>query len=218
MSSPTDKGGISPGGRGASKALRQARLAPMLSWLAAALGIAFAALFVAQAGLFSRLMPEETAPPVTLDKPDQITSRDSTLTGFDRQKQPYELKAARGVQDKDHPELVHLETVTGKFLKATGQAYTLQSRTALYNTDKREVDLEGDVVIGETGRFTARMAKAHVVVAEKKLTTDSPVTVEFAGGTIEARGLQITDDGANIKFLNGVKTRYTQRTKGDDTP
>lgn len=218
MSSLTDQGRPASGNRAAARAVRRARLSPVLSWLAAAIGVAFATLFVAQAGLFAMLMPQEKAPPVILDRPEQITSRDSILTGFDREKQPYELKAARGIQDKDRPELVHLETLTGKFLKTTGQAYTLAAKAGHYDSDRRELDLEGDVTIRETGRFTARMAKAHVVVEEKKLTSDTPVTVEFAGGTIEAQGLQITDDGRNIVFLNGVKTRYTQRAKGEDTP
>ena len=216
MSSLTEEGRRATGA--AARAARRAGLAPFLSWLAAAIGVAFATLFVSQAGLFATLVPHEQPPPIILDRPEQITSRESVLTGFDREKQPYELRAARGIQDKDRPELVHLETLTGKFLKSTGQAYTLAARAGRYDSDRRELDLEGDVTISETGRFTARMAKAHVVVAEKKLTSDTPVTVEFDGGTIEAKGLQITGDGGNIKFMNGVKTRYTQRAKGDDTP
>ena len=218
MSSLTDRGRPASGTNAAARAARRARLSPLLSWLAAAIGVGFATLFVAQAGLFATLMPREKALPVILDKPEQITSRDAILTGFDREKQPYELKAARGIQDKDRPELVHLETLTGKFLKATGEAYTLEAKAGHYDSDRRELDLEGDVSISQLGRFTARMAKAHVVVAEKKLTSDTPVTVEFANGTIEAQGLQITDDGRNILFLNGVKTRYNQAAKGDDTP
>lgn len=216
MSSPTDQGRVPS--RATLRAVRRARLSPLLAWAAAAIGLAFVTLFVAQAGLFATLVPREKAPPVILDKPEQITSRDSILTGFDREKQPYELRAERGIQDKDRPELVHLETLTGKFLKSTGQSYTLSANAGRYDSDRRELDLEGDVNITELGRFTARMAKAHVVVADKKLTSDSPVTVEFAGGTIEARGLQITDNGRNILFLNGVKTRYSEAAKGDVIP
>ncbi len=52
------------------------------------------------------------------------------------------------------------------------------------------------------------MDKAHVVVEEKKLTSDAPVAVTLADGTIEANGLEITNDGKTILFLNGVKARF----------
>ena len=195
-------------GGAAQRAAAKARLAPLLAWLAAAIGLAFIGLFLVQAGLFAALMPRETVLPVAVEKPEQITSHHSTLTGFDRERQPYEVTAVRGFQDQERPELVHLETVRGKFLKTTGQSYELEADKALYDTGKRELGLDGNVILRQAGRFTARMAKAHVVVADKKLTSEAAVAVEFDGGTITANGLQISDDGNNILFLNGVKSRF----------
>ena len=83
------------------------------------------------------------------------------------------------------------------------------------------LDLEGNVTIVEKDRFTATMDKAHVVVEEKKLTSDVPVDVQFTSGSIQANGVQITDDGRHILFLNGVKARFSQgstaqgETQGD---
>ncbi len=75
------------------------------------------------------------------------------------------------------------------------------------------------MTITEGARFVARMAKAHVVVEQKSLTSDVPVDVTMGGGTIKANGLQITDDGARILFLNGVKARFrADAEKGDQTP
>jgi hypothetical protein len=46
-----------------------------------------------------------------------------------------------------------------------------------------------------------------------------PVVVEMGAGTIHANGLQVSNDGNNIKFLNGVKARFNQTmTNGDKTP
>ena len=218
MSSRTD-----PSTRHASGAARRAaakaRLAPVLSWLAAGVGLVFVLAFLIQAGLFAALVPAEKTTPVVIENPGQITAHESTVTGFDREKQPYEVTAVKGSQDKDRPELVHLETVTAKFLKTTGQTYDLTANTALYNTKIRELDLDGAVTIREGKRFTARMAKAHVVVEDKVLTSDTSVNVEFAGGTIVANGMHITNDGRNILFLNGVKARFgKEAAKGDGAP
>lgn len=205
--------------RSASRAVVKARVAPMLSWAAALAGLAFVAVFMIQAGLFAYLVPAEKITPPGVDNPDQITSYDSTISGVDKDNQPYELKAKRGWQDKARAELIHLEDVAANFRKSTGKAFNVKSRAARYDSKIKEVDLEGSVVISEVNRFTATMEKAHVAVRDKKLTSDVPVEMTFAGGTIRANGLQITNDGANILFLNGVKARFEDApAKGDTSP
>ena len=63
------------------------------------------------------------------------------------------------------------------------------------------------------------MDKANIVVEEKRLVSNSPVAVTFSGGTVNANGMQITDDGARILFLNGVKARFdAPQAKGDIIP
>ncbi len=210
MSSPTDSA--------AGRALRWASLSRLLSWLAVLVGAGFVGLFLFQAGLFALLLPgEPPAPPV--DNPDQITATTSTVNGIDRENQPYQVKAVKGWQDSRNPTLVHLETVEGQFRRASGAEYTITARTGAYNTKVKELDLQGNVVIVQKDRFTALMDKAHVVVEEKKLTSGVPVDVTFGDGTIKANGMEITDDGARILFLNGVKARFGAETaKGDPGP
>lgn len=205
--------------RAARRAVAKARLAPLLSWIAALGGLAFVVVFLVQAGLFAYLVPKEKVTPPDVDNPDQITSYDSTITGVDKENQPYELKAKRGWQDKDRPELFHLEEVAANFRKSTGEAYNVTSRAARYDSKLKEADLEGAIVITQADRFTAIMEKAHVAVRDKKLTSDVPVEVTFGNGTIRANGLQITNDGADILFLNGVKAHFeTAPAKGDTSP
>lgn len=200
----------------ARRALRVAGLARAASWLAAALGAALVALFLVQAGLFSALAPKDGTEPAPPPNPDQITATESTVNGLDKENQPYEVKAVKGWQDEKIPSLVHMETIEGRFRKATGAQYTLTAKTGAYDTKVKALDLQGDVTIIEVDRFTAVTQKAHVVVEEKRLTSGEPVAVTFAQGSINANGIEITDDGARILFLNGVKARFAQASeKGD---
>lgn len=209
MSSPTNAS--------AARALRWARLSGLLSWLAVLVGVGFVVVFLAQAGLFASLMPGEPTAPAAVH-PDQITATRSTVNGMDRENQPYEVKARRGWQDEATPSLVHLETVEARFRKATGIEFTMNARTGLYDTKAKALDLAGQVTIVQKDRFTAVMDKAHVVVEEKKLESDSPVDVTFSNGTIRANGMQITDDGARILFLNGVKASFGAPSAKGDAP
>lgn len=198
MSSPTSA---------AHRALRWSRLSRWASWAALALGLSFIVAFLAQAGLFGALVPAD--PPVLPDvTPDQVSAVESTVDGMDSENQPYRVTAKRGWQDDATPHLVHLETVTGNFRKAAGSEYTLNAATGLYDTEKKTLDLQGNVRLVQKDRFTATMDKAHVVVQEKKMTSEVPVDVDFGSGTVRANGMQITDDGNRILFLNGVKAVF----------
>ena len=210
MSSPT---------KAARRAVRSATLSRLLSWLAAAIGIGFVIAFLAQAGLFRALMPREAAPPPPAVEPDRITAGVSTVNGIDDEKQPYQVTARRGWQDGDTPNLVHLEEPVGVFRRASGTKYTITGSNGLYDTKLKSLDLDGNVVLEQEGRFKARMDKANIAVKEKKLVADTPVTAQFGSGTVDANGMQITDDGARILFLNGVKARFTAAEgKGDTNP
>ena len=210
MSSPT---------RAARKAVRSAAVSRLLSWLAAAIGIGFVVVFFAQAGLFDSLLPKPAAPPQPAVEPDRITAGVSTVNGIDDEKQPYEVTAKRGWQDGATPDLVHLEDPVGLFRRATGTKYSITGTSGLYDTKTKSLNLEGNVVLEQEGRFTARMDRAQIAVKEKKLTADTAVSASFASGTVDANGMQITDDGARILFLNGVKARFTAaEAKGDTNP
>lgn len=197
---------------------RRARLAPFLSWAVLALGLGLVIVFFVQAGLFSALLPKPKPAPLTVERPEQITGSFSRIAGFDREKQPYEVTAKKGYQDKEKSNLVHLEDLVGTFQKSSGQSYNVIANTGLYDSTAKEMDLEGNVKIVEAGRFTAAMEKAHIVMEKKNVESTVPVVVEMAAGTIKANGLRISNDGKNILFLNGVKASFRDKaTKGENT-
>lgn len=195
--------------RAASRAIFRARLAPWLSWIAGGVGLFLVGLFLYQAGQFATLFPSDM--PATLpviENPDQATTYEPRLRGVDRNSQPYVVRAKRGWQDTGNDDLAHMETVVATFNNAAGSPYDVTSGSARYNSKLKELDLADQVTIVQKSRFTARMAKAHVMVEDKIITSDVPVDVEFGDSTIRANGMKITNDGGNILFFNGVKARF----------
>ena len=214
MSSRIDAVHRVPRGRTARAAAR-ARLAPYVSGAFAGAVVLLLLIFLYQTGTFSPA-PKPVAQPEL--PADQVTVTDSTITGIDSENQPYSISAKNAVQDKDKPNFIALDDVTGATNRSNGEAITFSSRNGLYNSDVKTLDLDTDVVVKSAGRFTARMSKAHVIVGEKRLTSNTPVDVELTSGTIKANGVEITNDGNNILFLNGVKARFTNTKTGDSTP
>ncbi len=204
MSSLTHDGGA----RTANRAILRARLAPYLSWGIGLAGIALLGVFLLQAGRFSGLSPPHKPVTPVIEDPEQATTYEPRLRGFDRNNQPYVVNAKRGWQDKERDEMAHMQEVVASFKNINGSPYDVTSRTAQYNSKLRELDLAGSVTIVQNSRFTARMDRAHVVVDSKIITSDVLVDVEFGDSTIRANGMKITNDGGNILFLNGVKARF----------
>ena len=199
----------------AERATRRARYASYLSF-ALVTGAALLGLyFLQQAGFFSTLAPKPIQPVPEVRRSEQISSQISDVAGFDREQQPYKLSAKEGFQDKDQPNLVHLDQLVGTFRKKSGKTFDLAADTGLYDTKTREMDLAGNVKITQSGGMTATMSKAHVAVETKALTTDVPVEVITGDGKINAGGMKISDDGQTILFLNGVKARFGGDGKGD---
>jgi lipopolysaccharide export system protein LptC len=195
------------------------RLAPLIGWGATLAGLALIAIFVWQAGLFNALMPKPPATPTTVDNPEQGTATSANVTGFDKDNQPYTFSSKTALQDKTLPNKVHLTGVSGTLKRNSGEVVTLVANGGLYDTDVKTLELEGAVHIVSEGRFTADMERAHVDTNSKKMTSDSPVTVTFGSGTIQANGLEITNDGKNILFHDRVRARFEgQPGEGDGKP
>jgi lipopolysaccharide export system protein LptC len=214
MSSRIDATRRVPRGR-TIRAARRARVAPYVSGIFACLVAALLFIFLYQTGAFT---PKPKAVDQTLASHDKVTVMDTTITGLDSQQKPYSISAQNAVQDKDKPNFINLDEVSGATNRKHGEAITFESRKGLYDSDVKTLDLEKDVVIKSAGRFTARMDKAHVIVGEKRLTSNVPVAVELTSGTINANGVEITNDGNNILFQNGVKAQFRDTKSGDSTP
>lgn len=202
--------------RGPARAATRARLAPYVSGAFGLILVALVGAFLYQTGAFT---PAPKPAKEAVVPSDHVAVSTSTITGLDSQKRPYSIAAKTAIQDKAEPKLIKLDEVSGATDRKDGEAITFTSRKGIYNSDVKTLDLDTDVVIQSDGRFTARMDKAHVVVAEKRLTSDVPVAVELSNGRINANGVQITNDGNNILFLNGVKAHFgSSKPQGDSTP
>ncbi|MBL8905052.1 MAG: LPS export ABC transporter periplasmic protein LptC [Rhizobiales bacterium] len=202
-----------------SSAMARYRLAPIIGWAAIAAGLALLASFLWQAGVFNALVPKPPVAPTVVDNPQQGAATTANVTGFDKENQPYVFSSETALQDKTEPHKVHLTGVSGRFQRNSGEVITLASDGGLYDTDAKTLDLEGKVHIVSEGRFMADMDRAHVDTTTKKMTSDTPVTVVFGSGTINANGLEITDDGKVILFKDRVRAKFiSQASEGDGKP
>jgi LPS export ABC transporter protein LptC len=198
------------------------RISRVLGWLFSAIALGMMALLAYQAGTFSSLLPERV--PSTGDAADnsapaalkeEITVTDSRFTGFDKRDQPFSISAKNAVQDENDASKVRLQSVEAEVRHKSGQQIAIKSNAAVYDSNSKTIDLEGDVRISSTGGFDARMAQARLDINRHRLRSEVPVKVVHPRGIIQANGMEIEDDGARILFFNRVRARFgAESSKG----
>ncbi len=179
---------------------------------AAGVAAALVALIVFQSGIFETPDAEKSDPPAKVEYPDQVSGANATITGHDRNQKPFEIKAAKGQQDKAVKTLVHLQEVTGTFERDTGRNMDVAASNGRYDTSTRKFELQGNVVFSEGTRMKAMMEAAEINTVDQSLKSASPVTVEMHGTNIRADSLTVSDNGTRVLFKGGVKARFVTNT------
>ena len=192
----------------AKRATARARLAPFFGLGAGIIGLGIVGAFLTQS-LF--INPDAPKTNVTAEKPkvEKVVSGEaSRITGFDKNKQPFELNALNGTQDISNLDLVHLQTLTGTFHREDGGAIGIASSIAQYDAKSKALELQGKVTLQEQGRYIARMEAASVNVDDHSLVSKTPVKVDTATGTVEADGMTVGPYGGRIVFKGHVKATF----------
>lgn len=189
--------------------------ANIASWIILACTIGLILFFVIETGMLSALFAPKELRQVHISLPDQVSSGVSTITGFDKDKQPYRLTATKVVQDEKESKKAHLTIVAGQLKKKNGEILTMKALKGVYESEKKILNLIGKVQLSSKGRYMAHLEKATVSLKEKRLYAKVPVKVFFDRGTIDANGMEISDNGKKILFFGGVKARY-EPAKAED--
>ena len=208
MSSPIDQSKDGSADGRARRAVARARAAPLLGLAAGIIGLGVVGAFLTQS-LFINPDPPKADVVGTPPKVEKVVSgQASKITGFDKNKQPFELAAINGTQDTTNLDLVHLQTVTGTFHREDGGAIALASNTAQYDSKSKSLSMQGKVTLKEEGRYEARMESASVNVDDHSLVSQTPVKVDTSTGTVEADGMTVGPYGGRIVFKGHVKATF----------
>lgn len=183
-------------------------VAKVTSWLILVLVAGLMAVFLTKSGMFASLFGRKPIQVIDMPLPDQVTSGKSTITGFDKEGQPYRLTSQSVIQDSTNPDLAHLTTVAGELTKKSGKKLNMSSRSGIYNKETKILNLLGNIILISPNEYTAYLEKARVTLKDKRLYATVPVTVIFDRGSIKSNGLEISENGKRVFFFGHVKTRF----------
>ena len=186
-------------------ARRRALLARAVGPLALLGGLGVLVVYLFQSGFFSLLTPAPKVQPDVVVPTKEISGVDAIINGFDKNGLPFLITSQVATQDVDNPRLVHLVGPRGSFTRSSGNKIDLSGKTARYNTETKQLNLEGDVVFEQVGSYKANMMAADLNLDDLSLSSKSAVHVEMGTSTVDADHLEISDNGKKTLFTGHVK-------------
>ena len=125
-------------------------------------------------------------------KGTKITMQAPKLTGYTTDSRPYEFTADTAAQDINKPDLVELQKLHAR----------LQMEDKSTVADK--LVLNEDIALASSTGYAARLQEAIVDMHSGNVISNKPVKVKLLNGFLDAKRLEISENGAVIRFDGGV--------------
>jgi lipopolysaccharide export system protein LptC len=134
----------------------------------------------------------------------RITMEQPRLAGFTPDRRPYELQARTASQDITRPDFMELEDLKAKVEMEDKSIVLMDARKGFFNNKDQMLDLKDNIFLKSSTGYEARLSEARVDIAKGNVLSEKPVAVKLLNGTLDAKRLEITENGALLKFTGGV--------------
>ena len=162
---------------------------------------------------FARL-PGLTVGPVSISG-TKIAMESPRLTGFRKDKRPYEVTATTAYQDIRKPNVIELKEMKAKL--ATDDAGTLAylvSKIGIMDTSKDHLDLSQDIRVWTAKGEEILLKSASVDLKAGAVQSRELVKVSTPTLTLEAASLDLVDSGKTITFVGQVRVKLLRGMDG----
>jgi lipopolysaccharide export system protein LptC len=150
----------------------------------------------------------------------KIAMEGPRLTGFRKDAKPYEVTATAAFQDIRKPSVIELKDMRAKVaIDDTGSTARLVSTLGVFDTTKEQLELSGEIRIATDKGDEVALRSASVDFKAGTVVSREPLRITTANGTIEAEGLQVSENGRTLSFTGRVRTQFDRRlATGDAAP
>lgn len=134
------------------------------------------------------------------------------IAGFTRDGRPYNLTARTAAQDLTNPGVLELSDVLAHVTMQDHSLMELRAKNGVYDTKADIMTLKTNVVITTSTGYTVRLDQAKIDNKAGRIISDRPVAVTMTNGTIDSKGMEVTEGGDVIRFTNGVETHMVPQS------
>lgn len=144
----------------------------------------------------------------------KITMQQPKLSGFTSDGRPYAFNANSAQQDITKPDLVELRQISSQMQMADKTVVHMSADGGIYNMKTDMLTLNDNIHLVSSTGYEARLSQALIDMNKGNVVSDSPVWVKLLDGDLNAKRLEIVDNGDVVRFSD--VTMILQST-GQDT-
>lgn len=136
----------------------------------------------------------------------KITMQQPRLTGFTVDSRAYEFSADAAAQDITAPSLVELHTLRAKMEMEDKSTVEMSANSGIYDTKSEMLTLNDNIHLVSSTGYEGRLSEAVIDVRKGNVVSDRPVWVKLLNGFLNAKRLDISENGAVIRFTGVAMT------------
>ena len=137
-------------------------------------------------------------------KGTKITMQRPRLKGFTSDARPYEFTATSAAQDITKPDVMELHEPRGNMQMQDKATVDLSASSGVYDMKTEMLTLKDQIHIMSSTGYEARLTEAVVDMRKGEVVSEKPVWVKLLNGVLNAKRLEVVDNGGVIRFGGGV--------------
>ncbi len=145
----------------------------------------------------------------------KITMEAPKLTGFTRDNRSYDLTADAAAQDVLKPDVIELSGIRAKVELQDKGTVDVKAVSGVYNTKSELLTLTQYIILTSSTGYEGHLTDAVVDVRKGHIVSNKPVEVLMLNGVLNASRLEITDNGAMVRFDGGVEMTVKPQAAGE---
>ncbi|MHB1204334.1 MAG: LPS export ABC transporter periplasmic protein LptC [Rhodospirillaceae bacterium] len=134
--------------------------------------------------------------------------------GTDDKGQPYSVTAESVRQGAANDKTIELNQPKAEITTTTGNAVSASANAGIYDHDKQEIELNGDVALYQKDGNELHTSQAHITLKDGSARGNAKITGKGSFGTLEASGFIYNKDDQVIRFTGPA--RLILNAKGAD--
>jgi lipopolysaccharide export system protein LptC len=133
------------------------------------------------------------------------------FTGADKTGTPYTITANAATRNQDDVVRTFLESPFVQYYTREKALQEIIANDGVYNREERTLLMSGSVKFKTDDGYSFTSEAAILHIDESRIRGDMPISGSGPMGTIKAGGFEMLDNGARVRFINGVEARISQR-------